>query len=156
MSAIQAHPLAELFQCPAATGNLLSGSAQSIDFKSGEIVFRQLELCRGLYLVLSGYFLRRAEWLETPLTLGPVRCGELVELAAVLGDGLHTYTLSAQRPGSALLLPKEALNQAFNEYPPLRMHLLEELARQVSGSYSTSCMHRVVKKVRQRTVPSMK
>jgi CRP-like cAMP-binding protein len=156
MYAVPAYPLAELFQCPATTGNLLSGSAQSIDFKPGDIVFRQFETCRGLYLVLSGYLLRRVEWLETPLTLGPVRCGALVELAAVLGDGLHTYTLSAQSPGSAVLLPREALNRAFHDYPPLRMQLLEELARQVSGSYSASCMHRVAKKLRQRTEASQK
>lgn len=156
MNAVQAHPLAELFQCPAAPGNLLSGSAQSIDFKSGEIVFRQFEICRGLYLVLSGYFLRRAEWLETPLTLGPVRCGDLVELAAALGDGLHTYTLSARGPGTAVMLPSEALNRAFHDYPPLRMQLLEELARQVSRGYRASCMHRVAKKLRQRTEASLK
>jgi CRP-like cAMP-binding protein len=156
MNVVQAHPLAELFQCPAATGNLLSGSAQSIDFKPGEVVFRQFEVCRGLYLVLSGHFLRRAEWLETPLTLGPVRCGDLVELAAVLGDGLHTYTLRVQSPGTAVLLPQEALNLAFHDYPPLRMQLLEELARQVSGSYRTSCMHRVAKKLRKRTEAALK
>jgi CRP-like cAMP-binding protein len=33
------------------------------------------------------------------------------------------------------LLPIEALNQAFLSYPPLRMRLLEELAREVSRAY---------------------
>ena len=32
---------------------------------------------------------------------GPVRAGELVELAAALGDGRHTYTLTAQTSGIA-------------------------------------------------------
>ena len=93
-------------------------------------------------MVVSGQFLRRAERLETRLTLGPARAGDLVELAAALGDGQHTYTLSAQTAGSVLLLPMEALKQAFQSYPPLRMQLLEELAREVSRAYNACCQNR--------------
>ncbi len=145
MDAVAAHPLAELLQCPQATGSLLNGSAQCIDFDAGYIVFRQSGVCRGLYVVVSGQFLRRAERLETRLTLGPARTGDLVELAAVLGDGHHTYTLVAQTPGSVLLLPMEALSQAFEKYPPLRMQLLEELAREVSRAYNACCLNRTGK-----------
>jgi hypothetical protein len=96
-------------------------------------------------VVVSGQFLRRTERLETRLMLGPARAGDLVELAAALGDGHHTYTLSAQTAGSVLLLPMEALNQAFQSYPPLRMQLLEELAREVSRAYNACCMNRTVR-----------
>jgi CRP-like cAMP-binding protein len=147
-SGVEAHPLAELLECPSATGTLLNGAAQCVDFDAGAVVFRQSEVCRGLYLVVSGLFLRRTERLDTRLTLGPARPGELLELAAVLGDGRHTYTLSAQTPGSVLLLPIEALSLAFQNYPPLRMRLLEELAREVSRSYGASCMNRAMKKRR--------
>jgi hypothetical protein len=51
-----------------------------------------------LYAVISGQLVRKAERPESRLTLGPARAGELVELSAVLGDGLHTYTLTAQTP----------------------------------------------------------
>jgi CRP-like cAMP-binding protein len=88
-----------------------------------------------LYVVVSGQFLRRAERLETRLNLGVLRAGCLVELAAALGDGLHTYTLTAQVAGSVLLLPIGALNRALENFPPLRMRLLEELAREVSRGY---------------------
>jgi CRP-like cAMP-binding protein len=142
MEAAQAHPLAELLECPPATWLLLSGSVQSMSFGAGEIVFRQSEICRGLYLVLSGQFLRRTERLETRLTLSPARAGDLVELAAALGDGHHTYTQTAQTAGSVLMLPIETLNLAFQSYPPLRMQLLEELAREVSRAYATCCLSR--------------
>jgi CRP-like cAMP-binding protein len=145
MDAVQAHPLAELLACPAATGNLLNGSSQCIDFDTGETVFRQNAICRGLYVVVSGQFLRRTERLEMRLTLGPARAGDLVELAAALGDGRHTYSLSAQTPGSLLLLPMEALSQAFQEHPPLRMQLLEELAREVSRAYNSCCLSRTAR-----------
>jgi CRP-like cAMP-binding protein len=121
---------------------LLNGAARCIDFEMGQIVFRQLEACRGLYVVISGQYLRRAERLETRLTLGVARAGELVELAAVLGDGRHTYTLCAQTDGSVLLLPTEALHRAFEAYPRMRMQLLEELAREVSRGYDASCQNR--------------
>jgi CRP-like cAMP-binding protein len=137
MDAVQAHPLAELLECPPATGILLNGSAQCIDFDAGEVVFRQSEACKGLYVVVSGRFLRKTERMETRLTLGPARAGDLVELAAVLGEGHHTYTLTAQTPGSVLL--------AFQNYPPLRMQLLEELAREVSRAYLTCCLTRTTR-----------
>jgi len=145
MEAVRAHPVADLLQCPPAIGGLLSGAAQSLNFDAGEVVFSQFGICRGLYLVIAGQFLRRAERLETRLTLGPVRAGELVELAAALGDGHHTYTLAAQTAGSVLLLPMEALDQAFQSYPSLRMQLLEELAREVSRAYFTCCLSRAVR-----------
>jgi CRP-like cAMP-binding protein len=145
MDALQARPLAELLECPPATGNVLNGSAQCIDFDAGEIVFRQSEICKGLYLVISGQFLRKTERMATRLTLGSSRPGDLVELAAALGDGLHTYTLTALTPGSVLLLPLAALNAAFQDYPPLRMRLLEELAREVSRAYDACCLSRTAR-----------
>ncbi len=137
--------MAELLDCPPAVGLLLNSSAQSLSFEAGEAVFHQSELCRGLYLVLSGQFLRRTERLQTRLILTPARAGDLVELAAVLGEGFHTYTLTAQTAGSLLILPIETLREAFQSYIPLRMRLLEELAREVSRAYVTCCLGRAVR-----------
>ena len=145
MDAISAHPLAELLDCPPATGKLLTGSAQCLNFDFGEAVFRQNEACEGLYLVVSGQFVRKAERLKSRLTLGTARTGDLIELAAALGDGRHTYTLSALTPGSLLLLPLAALRRAFESYPPLRMRLLEELAREVSRAYINCRLNRAVR-----------
>jgi hypothetical protein len=144
MEAVAAHPLAELLECPPEARNLLNGAALSIGIDAGEAVFRQHDVCKGLYVVVSGLFLRKSERLQTRLTLGPARPGDLVELAAALGDGHHTYTLSAQTPGSLLLLPIESLHQIFESYPPLRMRLLEELAREVSRAYLSCCLHRTM------------
>ncbi|MGB7546642.1 MAG: Crp/Fnr family transcriptional regulator [Terracidiphilus sp.] len=144
MNGAATHPLAELLACPPAVGSLLNGSAQCIDFDAGDTIFRQGEAGRGLYVVVSGQLQRRAERMDTRITLGSARAGELVELAAALGDGVHTYTLRAQTTGSLLLLPIEALRLAFKTYPPLRMQLLEELAREVSRAYHACCVTRAV------------
>jgi len=155
-AAVQAHPLQELLECPRATGNLLDGAAQCIAVEEGAIVFRQGGICRGLYLLVSGQFLRRAERFETRLILGLTRAGNLVELGAVLGDGRHTYTLIAQTAGSVILLPMAAVSQAFEAYPRLRMHLLEELAREVSRGYAASCQNRKpMTRWRHSTTPAM-
>lgn len=135
LDAVAAHPLAELLDCPPSAGHLLNGAVRTVDLDSGEYVFRQGASCAGLYVVVSGQFVRRAERFNSRLVLGQVRAGDLVELAAVLGDGVHTYTLSAQTPGTLLVLPMEELRKAFQNYPPLRMRLLEELAREVSRAY---------------------
>lgn len=149
-SSISAHPLAELLECPPAASNLLSASAQQIEFAAGDAIFRQDSVCRGLYVVVSGQLLRKAERMQVRLVLGAVRVGELVELAAALGDGRHTFTLMAQTACSLMMLPIEALNQAFEIYPPLRMHLLEELAREVSRAYVACYATRMAGMVRRR------
>jgi len=150
-SGAAAHPLAELLACPPAVGNLLNASAEQIGFEVGDAVFHQGDACRGLYVVICGQLLRKAERLETRLTLGTVRAGELVELAAALGDGCHTYTLFAQTSGSLMLLPMETLKRAFLAYPTLRMKLLEELAREVSRAYVMCSASRVAGIRRRRS-----
>ncbi|MDR3792432.1 MAG: Crp/Fnr family transcriptional regulator [Terracidiphilus sp.] len=144
LEAVAAHPLAELLECPPEAGNLLNGAARCVEYEAGETVFSQRDECRGLYVVVSGIFVRKAERLRTRVTLGPARQGDLVELAAALGDGRHTYSLTAQMAGSLLLLPIEGLRQTFEHYPPLRMRLLEELAREVSRAYLVCSLNRTL------------
>jgi len=132
------HPVAELLACPPQVAALLHRAASSRDLEPGETLFRQSEPARGLYLLLSGQFQRRAERLGSRLLLGSSHAGELVELAAILGDGRHTCTMSAISTASALFLPRQALDEAFKAWPPLRMQLLRELAREVSRAYGPS------------------
>jgi len=155
LGSVGAHPLAELLECPADAGNLLSSSAQSLEIPADEAVFRQDSICKGLYVVVSGLFVRKTERLNARLTLGPARAGDLVELAAALGDGHHTYTLTAQTGGSVLMLPIEALTKVFEKYPPLRMRLLEELAREVSRAYLSCCMSRTIHTRRKAGTPEI-
>lgn len=140
--AVTSRPLAELLDCPPETGSLLTGAAQSLSIPAGDTVFCQNGPCRGLYLVVSGEFLRKSERLNTRITLGVGHPGDLVELAAALGDGRHTYTMTALTPGRLLMLPMSALYQAFDRHPPLRMRLLEELAREVSRAYRSCSLSR--------------
>jgi len=150
LDTVAARPLAELLDCPPAAGRLLGSSAETIIVEAGNIIFRQGDACRGLYVVVSGTFLRRMLRMNVRLTLGTARSGDLVELAAALGGGIHTYTLSGQTSGSLLMLPIEDLRRAFQAYPPLRMRLLEELAGEVSRAYLAGSIARPV--LRQRRV----
>jgi CRP-like cAMP-binding protein len=145
VDAVEAHPVSELLACPPQTGILLTASAQSVGFDAGQTIFRQGFTCEGLYLVVSGLLMRRTERLDTRIVLGNARPGDLLELAAALGDPLHTFSLIAQTQGSLLLLPIGSLQEAFQHYPPLRMRLLEELAREVSRGYRSSSQSKVVR-----------
>ena len=138
------------------SANMLNASAESIEFDAGEVVFHQNDLCRGLYIPISGYLLRKAARLDARLTLGTVRAGEVVELAAMLGDVRHTYTLIGQSKGTAMRLPKEALQRAFELYPTLRMRLLEELAREVSRAYGMCCVAKLAGLRHRPTGPSQR
>lgn len=148
-----AHPIAELLACPPAIGNLLNASAECIEFDAGDVIFHQNDICQGLYVIIAGQLLRKAARLDSRLMLGTARAGEVVELAAMLGDVRHTYTLVAQTKGTIMRLPVEALSRAFQSYSPLRMQLLEELAREVSRAYGMCCSTRMAG-IRRRTAGS--
>jgi len=137
-----ARPVAELLACPRNVSDLLSASAQTIPFEHGQYIFRQGNACRGLYVVVDGRLLRRSEQGNVRISLGVARPGELVELAAALGEPTHTYSLVGQGTGSLVLLPLNDLNRAFEACRPLRMQLLEELAREVSRAYYASSVAR--------------
>jgi CRP-like cAMP-binding protein len=149
LNAAARRPAAELLACPPSIQNKLNSSAQCIDFQPGDVVFRQSSACKGLYLILSGLFQRNAERHESRLTLGLARPGELLELAASLGNSRHSCTLTALIEGSVVLLPADALTHAFLAWPRLRMQLLEELAREVSRGYHSSRLVRAGKPRRQ-------
>jgi len=148
-----ARPIAELLACPPAIGNLLNAAAECIQFVVGDVIFHQNDLCQGLYVVITGQLQRKAARIDARLTLGTVRAGEIVELAAMLGDARHTYTLAAQTSGTIMRLPKESLHRAFHQYAPLRMQLLEELAREVSRAYALCCATRLAG-IRRRNASS--
>jgi len=153
VDSVEAHPVSELLACPPEAGILLTASALSVNFDAGEVIFRQSSLCAGLYLVVSGQLVRRTERLETRIILGTARPGDLVELAAALGDRNHTYSLVEQTSGSLLVLPIESLHQAFQSHPPLRMKLLEELAREVSRAYRACRMSKMMRSRRRTASP---
>ncbi len=154
LAAAVAHSFAELLDCPPDAGRFLGEGTKSLDFPPGAVVFRQREPCKGLYFVVSGNLIRVAERFEVLVTLGPAQPGDLVELSAVLGDGNHTYSLTAVTRGSILLLPIEALRKSFEVFPPLRMRLLEELAREVSRGYLACCLIRMTPSRRRNPAPA--
>ena len=145
------HPLTQLLECPPETSLQLGRSVRTLQFDEGSSVFNQDEPCAGLYLIVSGSYIRKVERMGMRMVLSTGMPGELVELAAALGDKHHTYSLIAKTSGSALLLPMDALEKAFLQYPPLRMHLLEELAREVSRAYGAVWLLRMSKMRRPRT-----
>ena len=151
MEAAAARPVAELLACPPSETALLADSARTIPFDSGAVIFRQGSTCAGLYLVVQGQLQRRTERIDARINLGSARPGDLIELAAALGDRHHTYSLVGQTAGSLLLLPLDTLQQAFESYPPLRMQLLEELAREVSRAYLACTFARCARGRRPRS-----
>jgi len=150
IAAVSARPIAELLECPPDTSTLLNGAAKCLNFQPGEVAFRQGESCSGLYVVVAGEFLRKTDRYNTRVTLGSARPGDIVDLACALSGTRHIYTLSAIGEATLLLLPMQALTAAFERHPPLRMQLLQELAREVSRAYHSCCMSRVVPARRHR------
>ncbi len=136
------HPLTELLACPSSIGAQLGAAAVRRDYAKGDVIFAQGADAEGLFLLLGGDFHRTADRKDTRLPLAPMHSGDLAELGAVLGSCPHTFTLVAASPAAALLFPTTILREAFAKYPPLQMHLLEELGREVSRSYAAISVNR--------------
>ena len=82
---VAAHPLTQLLECPPETSLQLGRSVRTLQFEEGDAIFRQDAPCAGLYLLVSGNFLRRVERMGTRLTLAPGSPGDLS------GVGGHTW-----------------------------------------------------------------
>ena len=83
-------------------GLLAERVADASNLTPGQVVFRQHGPAKGFRWWCRAILSRKAERFEMRVTLGSARPGDLVELAAALGDGHHTYTLTAVTPGSLL------------------------------------------------------
>ena len=134
--------LAQLLSCPPAVEAILNRNAETIPFEEGEILFRQGDTCLGLYVVMAGTLARRTVRHDARLPLGDSGPGDLVELAAVLGEGRHGCTLRGISKGLVMRLRLASLLGAFEAYPALRMRLLGELAREVSRGYDAGLLTR--------------
>lgn len=143
-------PLNLLLSCPSEIEQRLGSVTVRRNYTDGEVLFEQNTPCDGLYLILAGEFSRATDRWETHLSLAPLHAGDLVELAAILGEGKHSSTVVATAPSAALVFPRSALEEAFAAYPPLRMHLLEELGREVSRAYTMLSFGRGVRTRRSR------
>jgi len=141
-NSVTPRPLTELLACPGSLEQRLGASSERRDYKAGDLLFSQGAECEGLYLLLAGEFCRSSYRRDKRVNLGILHPGDLVELAAVLGDGGHNYSLQATTDATALLFPMATLRAAFQEYSPLRMHLLEELGREVSRAYGSVYVQR--------------
>ncbi len=150
LSTAAAQPLNLLLSCPAEVEQKLGAATERRSYSDGDILFEQGKICDGLHLIVSGEFARTTERWEARLNLSPLHAGDLVELTAILGDGKHTSTAVATGPASTLVFPRAALEEAFLVYPPLRMHLLEELGREVSRAYAMLSFGRRVRTRKSR------
>lgn len=140
--AVAPRPLTELLACPGSLEQRLGASSERRDYKAGDQLFSQGDKCEGLFLLLAGEFCRSSYRRDKRVNLGVLHPGDLVELAAVLGDGGYNYSLQATTDATALMFPMATLRAAFQEYSPLRMHLLEELGREVSRAYGSVYVQR--------------
>lgn len=143
-------PLTLLLSCPSAIEQKLGSVTIRRSYEEGEVLFEQNTPCDGLYLIVAGEFSRITDRWDKRLSLAPLKAGDLAELAAILGDGKHISTVTAITAASALVFPRSALEEAFTAYPPLRMHLLEELGREVSRAYTTLSFGRGIRTRRMR------
>lgn len=143
-------PLTFLFECPKEVEKKLGAATERRSFVDGQVLFEQNQACDGLYLILAGEFARATDRWGTRLSLSPLHAGDLVELAAILGDGQYTSTVTATSSAAVMVFPRTALEEAFAAFPPLRMRLLEELGREVSRAYAIVSFGRGLRTRRSR------
>lgn len=101
------------------------------ELRDGELLFRQGEPVRALYMLRAGS-LRLLRVLEdgTTVTLYVARPGETLAEASLFAEHYHCDAV-AQGNCQVLALPKAALRQALETNPQTSLALSRQLARQV-------------------------
>ncbi|MFN7728302.1 MAG: Crp/Fnr family transcriptional regulator [Bdellovibrio sp.] len=136
-------------QAPAQTGHPLWGvPSEILIFRENEIIFREGEVPRGLYLLKSGAVkmvahqkhargrLCSAEYLNKV-----VAPGELFGFRALIQESPYDDFAKTLKPSEIQVFPKETIQQMMSSTNPLMKMLLTQLVRDLETNESQNQTH---------------
>jgi CRP/FNR family transcriptional regulator, polysaccharide utilization system transcription regulator len=105
--------------------NLLSTVKTCVEFKKGQVVFRENTNPRGLYCINSGKFkLSRMGSDQKEQIVHLAQSGDVMGFRALLAGGKYNCTATALEDSYACYIPKETFSELMTESPKLAKRLL--------------------------------
>lgn len=111
----------------------LIASGQRLRLDKGELLFAELERCRGLYVVLSGAVkVAKTDSRGRELTLSLQGLGTSVGELPLFDGGNYPYSAEAAQPGTEVwFVPREIFRSLMHSHPEIADRALLALGRQL-------------------------
>jgi len=98
-----------------------------VDLKAGYVLMREGDIGREFFVIIDGQ-VRIEKGGATIRTMGP---GEFLGSIALVTEGPRTATATTETPCRLLVLNHGAFHQLMDQYPSIRLSVLEALATQL-------------------------
>ncbi len=96
-----------------------------MEFKRGQVVFKENTLPRGLYCISSGKFkLSRVGGDQKEQIIHLAQSGDVMGFRALLSGGKYNCTATAMEDSAACFIPKETFTELMYESPKLSQRML--------------------------------
>lgn len=109
----------------------LASSSDILSFSSGHILFRQGDIGKEAYIIISGEAEVVTEGSEGEISVATIGQHEFVGEIALLIDVPRTATVVASGDLSTLMISKEMFYHMVGEYPTVGMEVMRELANRL-------------------------
>jgi CRP/FNR family cyclic AMP-dependent transcriptional regulator len=120
--------------CDAREIERLGMLVDEVDLPAGRVLFHQGDLAHELYIVVSGQV--RVE--RDGKVLANRGSGEFLGEIALVAGGPRTATVTLVTDGRLLVLGRRDFHSLMDEFPGLKMRVLETLAKRVHSLDTTS------------------
>jgi NTE family protein len=126
---------------------IIQKQARRLEYKRGDIVYRQGEPSDALYVVMSGRFrlFEKSRDKEEGETLFYLYRGDHFAEASLLTGHVHSVTVEAKRDGVLLKLDRDDFLKFVRDFPALSQHLNRSLGHRLTRREDTNAPRREVK-----------
>lgn len=122
--------------CDAREVERLGMLVEEVDLPAGRVLFKQGDIAQELFIVVSGQVSVERDG-TVIATSGP---GEFFGEIALVAGGPRTATVTCATDCRLLVLARREFHSLMDEFPTLKMRVLETLARRVR-SLDTAAVH---------------
>lgn len=109
---------------------VLAFAAERVNFKSGEILFKQGQAATSAYFLLNG----TTALSQDKQNLGHAEPGALLGEMAMLGGASYSITAIANETVSAVRIDKHLFHRVASEYPEFGQAVLNALSEKLGAS----------------------
>jgi CRP/FNR family transcriptional regulator, cyclic AMP receptor protein len=116
--------------CEAVPLQVLAFAAERVQFKSGEVLFKQGQTARSAYFLLNG----TVGLSQNKQNLGHAEPGALLGEMAMLGGASYSITAIANETVSAVRIDQPLFHRVASEYPEFGQAVLTALSEKLGAS----------------------
>lgn len=115
----------------SASRRLLASASEILKFETGQILFRQGDVGKEAYVIVSGEAEVMTEGSEGEIVVAAIGPNQFIGEIAILIDVPRTATVSALSDLTTLMISKEMFYSMVSEFPAVGIEVMRELAERL-------------------------